>query len=219
MSTPEYGLVCTHKCSFLFLVLTTYIVSAHGAADAGTKPLRDARMVKMVSAAAETSAWNHKAVLADGTQLIEWGHCVQLNCRRNLSIRGNHGHRLVECAHQVAREVNCEVRTRNQLAGTRGVHDSTNNVQHHHCLSVAVRHDAVPSSLRQVNGKAGKVCLVLNDVSQERNNVGQHDCLNRTTLKPHAVEDIFRFVGVWVIELNRQVCSSELTGRSQSFEL
>ena len=219
MSTPEYGLVCTHKCSFLFLVLTTYIVSADGAADAGTKPLRDARMVKMMSAAAETGAWNHKSVLANGTQFIEWGHCVQLNCRRNLSIRGNHGHRLMERPHQVAREVNREVRTRNQLARARDVHDSANNIQYHHCLSVAVRHDAVPRSLGQVNGKADKVCLVLNDVSQERNNVGQHDCLNRTTLKPHAVEDIDAIVGVWVLHLSWNLASYHGGLCSQSFEL
>lgn len=219
MSTHECGLVCTHKCSFLFLVLTAYIVSAHGAADAGTKPLRDARMVKMVSAAAETGAWNHKAVLADSTQLIEWGHCIQLNRRCNLGRCWNHRDWLVECAHQVAREVNCEVRTRNQLARARGVHDGANNVQHHHCLSVAVRHGAVPSSLGQVNGKAGKVCLVLNDVSQERNNVGQHDCLNRTTLKPHAVEHIDAIVGVWVLHLSWNLAPYHGGVCSQSFEL
>jgi hypothetical protein len=219
VSTRGRVLVCIHKCSFLFLVLTAYIVSAHRAADACTKPLRDARMVKMVSALAETSAWGYKAVLADGTQFIERGRCIQLNRGCNLSRRGNHRDGLVECPHQVAREVNCEVRTRNQLARTRWSHDGAKNVQHHHCLSVAVRHDAVPSSLGQVNGEAGKVCIVLNDVSQERNNVGQHCCLNRTTLKPHAVEDIFRLVGVGVPELNRYVGLYKFARRNQTFEL
>ena len=219
MSTRGRVLVYTHKCSFLFLVVTAYIVSAHGAADARTKPLRDARIVKMVSAAAETSARGHKAVLANGTQFIEWGRCVQLNCRCNLGIRGNHRDGLVECPHQVAREVNRKVRTRNQLARTRWSHDGAKDVQHQHCLSVAVGHDAVPSSLGQVNSKAGKVCLVLNNVSQERNNVGQHCCLNRTTLKPHAVEDVFRLVGVGVPELNRYVGLYKFTARNQTFEL
>jgi hypothetical protein len=176
-------------------------------------------MVEMVSAAAETSAWDYQSVLANGTQFIEWGRCVQLNRGCYLGIRGNHGDGLVECPHQVTREVNREVRTRNQLARTGSVHDGANNVQHHHCLSVPVRHDAVPSSLGQVNGEAGKVCLVLNDVSQERNNVGQHCCLNRTTLKPHAVEDIFRLVGVGVPELNRYVGLYKFARRNQTFEL
>ena len=219
MSTHEFGSVCIHKCSFLFLVLTAYIVSAHRAADARTKPLRDARMVKMVSTAAETSAWGYKAVLANGTQFIEWGRCIQLNRGCNLGIRGNHRDGLMECPHQVAREVNREVRTRNQLARARSVDGSAKDIQHHHCLSVAVRHDAVPSRLGQVNGKAGKVCLALDDVSQDWNNVGQHCCLNRTTLKPHAIEDIFRFVRVGVLELKWQVSSSEFTAREQTFEL
>jgi hypothetical protein len=214
VSTRGRVLECTHKCSFLFLVVIAYIVSAHRAADARTKPLRDACIVKMVSTAAETSAWGHKAVLANCTQFIEWGCCVQLNRGCYLGIRGNHRDGLVECPHQVAREVNRKVRTRDQLARTRWSHDGAKNVQHQHCLSVTVRHDAVPSSLGQVNGKAGKVCLVLNDVSQERNNVGQHCCLNRTTLKPHAVEDVFRLVGVGVPELNRYVSLSKFARRN-----
>jgi hypothetical protein len=175
--------------------------------------------MKVMSAAAETGAWSYKSVLADGAQVIERGRYVQLNRRCNLCIRGNHGDGLVKCPHQVAREVDCEVRTRNQLARARWSDDGAKDIQHHHCLSVAIGHDAVPCSFGQVDGKSSKPCLIFNNISQERNNVGQHACLNRTTLKPHAVEDIFRLVGVGILELERQVGDSEFTARNQTFEL
>ena len=202
MSTPDCVLACRHKYSFLFIVLTAYIVSADGAADTRPKPLRDARMVKMMATATETGAGNYEAVLTDGTQLTDWRLYVQRNRRRNLGMRGNHGHGLMERTHQVTCEVNREVRTRNQGARAGSVDDCANDVEHHHCLSVAIGHDSVPRSLGQVEGKAGKVCLVLNNVSQKRNNVGQHRCLYRTTLKPHAVEDVHRFIRVWVKKLS-----------------
>jgi hypothetical protein len=64
-----------------------------------------------------------------------------------------------------------------------------------------------------------EVGITLNNVSEKRNDGGQHACLNRTTLKPQAEEDVFGLVGVGVFEFKWQVSYSEFTTRDQPFEL
>jgi len=64
---------------------------------------------------------------------------------------------------------------------------------------MVIREDTIPKRIRKLNRVSEDPRLIVDEVAQKWDNRWQHTSLNRTTLKPHAVEDVQRSVGVGVL--------------------
>lgn len=166
-------------------------------------------MVEIVATMRQARRQGH-GVLTDGTQFPCRWRDIQFHGCGDLSSRGQNRHRLVKGAQKILCQINCELSARKDSPSRRRVDQCADHIKYQQRLATAVGNGSVPNGIGKINDATEELCLTVDHISKQGDNGLHLRCLNRTTLKPHAKEDID-----WLIRIRIDKLSSNLTPRNQ----